>query len=640
MKDVLEPLASGLSIVNIAEDDEEDSRQSDAGFEEDVLPFLLQAQDVVSRLESRVMELEEDLFTIHSKYECDRSEWMIGLQQKDVYIEYLTQRLQKLEYSSRQAILLLSETEKDTSGETADLEGDASNNVSLSLSYLRQAQQINEQNHTSNTISDDEHNEQNGDLITIDQNSSEGHDLDAGTSNVPDNTRSTISLNDDGHKSHNMSSSTLQSSSFCSNCKQLLEQLDHHIEEKAFLKRDLKHLAATLVQEQQTRADVSHAKESLESDVDELGRSLIKVLNQIIMEEAGEQEALLRLNRQYPNMLSNTIMCWESRHQKLLDMKDVIFELDSAIQQSSQISGIPKPAEVDAMAITENGNIQYKESSPRPSNVSEHFLELVNKVSDNYLHVDGRIFTEFTDHIKATAEASKTEGIIIPPTTFMKRIMREDIEPCLFADASGTSWWRSSWYRKKLIDNIATGRCEITQWRADNDQQTTPSPRLLSQSNRASQFTASRHLPPKTKCASCGRTRVCEFRMRLHPTYSVGDPAQLAGIPWLPIDRFCRDRLVAVCDFYGFISYLKQGLMMNVPALSLFKQCLQHLRNMAVARVGSIALFEAERKDIERPSRKNRESIVLDHAGSDSGSSVSVSELTGIAGPRQIVIVH
>lgn len=62
MKDVLEPLASGLSIVNIAEDGEEDSRHSDAGFEEDVLPFLLQAQDVVSRLESRVMELEEDLF--------------------------------------------------------------------------------------------------------------------------------------------------------------------------------------------------------------------------------------------------------------------------------------------------------------------------------------------------------------------------------------------------------------------------------------------------------------------------------------------------------------------------------------------------------------------------------------------------
>jgi hypothetical protein len=568
---------------------------------------------------------------------------MIGLQQKDIYIEYLTQRLQKLEYSSRQAILLLSEAEKEHSGETADIDqGDASNKVSLSLSYLRQAQQINEQNRTSDTIPDDEQIHHNGDVSTLNQSSSEQNDLDAGTSNAPETTKSTIPVNDVGRKSQDISSTALRSSTFCTNCKQLLEQLDHHIEEKAFLKRDLKHLAATLVQEQQTRADVSHAKESLESDVDELGRSLLKFLNQIIMEEAGEQETLLRLNRQYPNMLTNTIKCWESRHQKLLDMKGIIFELDSAIQQSSQISGIPKPAEVDATAITENGSVQYKESSPRSSNVSEHFSELVNKVSDNYLHVDGRIFTEFTDHIKVTAEASKTEGIVIPPTTFMKRIMREDIEPCLFADASGTSWWRSSWYRKKLIDNIATGRCEITQWRADNDPQTTPvpSPRLHPQSNRASQFIASRHLPPKTKCASCGRTRVCEFRMRLHPSYSVGDPAQLAGIPWLPIDRFCRDRLVAVCDFYGFFSYLKQGLMMNVPALSLFKQCLQHLRNMAVARVGSIALFEAERKDVERPSRKNRESVVLDHAGSDSGSSVSVSELTGIAGPRQIVIVH
>lgn len=561
---------------------------------------------------------------------------MIGLSQKDEYIEYLTQRLQKLEYSSRQAIVLLSEAEKED-GHTIESEAvETGNKVSLSLSYLRQAQQMNDTNRYTIQEEDEDQSHVNGERDTA----AEDVSLDAGTSIIPE-----VASDEPSQSTGNVQSTARRPTSFCPNCKQLLEQLDHHIEEKAFLKRDLKHLAADLAQEQQTRANVAHAKENLESDVDELGRSLLKILNQIIMDEAEEHESLLRLNRQNVNTMATLLQGWDARHNRLLDMKNLIFELDSAIQQSSQVSGVPEPPDIDGHPSGENGTMQ-KETSPRSSSVSDQFEELLNNVSDNYTHVDGRIFNEFTDHLKALAEASKAEGLVIPPTAFMKRIMREDIDPCLFADASGTSWWRSSWFRKKLIDNISTGRCEIQQWRADkepnlNTSSSLPSPRLSQQTNRVSQFLSSRHLPPKTKCASCGRTRVCEFRMRLQPSLSVADPARLASIPWLPIDRFCRDRLVAVCDFYGFFSYLKQGLMLNVPVLSLFKQCLQHLRKMAVARVGSIALFEPDRaKDIERPSRKNRESVVLDHAGSDSGSSVSVSELTGLAGPRQIVIVH
>jgi hypothetical protein len=70
MKDDLEPLSSELSIADLTDADDTDSKHSDnAGFEEDVLPFLLQAQDIVMKLESRVIELEEDLFVSNeSKY--------------------------------------------------------------------------------------------------------------------------------------------------------------------------------------------------------------------------------------------------------------------------------------------------------------------------------------------------------------------------------------------------------------------------------------------------------------------------------------------------------------------------------------------------------------------------------------------
>jgi hypothetical protein len=63
MKDDIEPLSSELLIADLADVDDIDPKHSDAaGFEEDVMPFLLQAQDIVMKLESRVIELEEDLF--------------------------------------------------------------------------------------------------------------------------------------------------------------------------------------------------------------------------------------------------------------------------------------------------------------------------------------------------------------------------------------------------------------------------------------------------------------------------------------------------------------------------------------------------------------------------------------------------
>jgi hypothetical protein len=125
-------------------------------------------------------------------------------------------------------------------------------------------------------------------------------------------------------------------------------------------------------------------------------------------------------------------------------------------------------------------------------------------------------------------------------------------------------------------------------------------------------------------------------------------PAQ----PWLPIDRFCRDKLVAVCDYYSFMSHLKL-LVNSSSVLNLFKQVMLYRRKMTLAKVGSVALFEEE--DEERPAspyrrqsssrrhRQKRESIVLDHSGSgsDTASVVSVSEIQGLEGTAgQIIIVH
>jgi hypothetical protein len=159
------------------------------------------------------------------------------------------------------------------------------------------------------------------------------------------------------------------------------------------------------------------------------------------------------------------------------------------------------------------------------------------------------------------------------------------------------------------------------------------------------------------------------MRLPIPNNSSVQKKNMIQPQPWLPIDRFCRDRLVAVCGYFSFMSHLKL-LLTSSPILSTFKQVMHHRRKMTLARVGSIGLFldeddEDDYNDIinrrmssssntstsskrqqyqqQRRQRKNRESIVLDHSGSgsDTASVVSLSDIQGLEGTAgQIVIVH
>lgn len=58
-------------IVDLTAKSRQDEEEDSSSFfeqeftEQDVLPFLLQAQDIISKLESRVVELENDLSVIY-----------------------------------------------------------------------------------------------------------------------------------------------------------------------------------------------------------------------------------------------------------------------------------------------------------------------------------------------------------------------------------------------------------------------------------------------------------------------------------------------------------------------------------------------------------------------------------------------
>lgn len=445
--------------------------------------------------------------------------------------------------------------------------------------------------------------------------------------------------------------------SFCINCKQLLTQLDGQIEQKAYLKRDLNSLASALSEEEEIRTTIEQDKEALEVDVGDITTSLFSSLNHILMDEVTDRDGIVQIHRETGGKLNSVLDAWDTRDNRLKQLKDLLIQLDSVVHQSAngsctlahRYSQSPSPSQPIVSRLANRISHPLRFSS----------IDLGQKSPQNTVRIDGFILTEFTDHVKIVMDTSTT----IPATPFMKRVLMEDIEPCLFFPQS-QGWWKSPWFKKKLIDAISKNKCEIQGWHDShhnssvfsNYTNTTNSSSSITTSPATSHCSSQQSVPPmapKTKCACCNLLRVCEYKMRLPMPSTSNKLKKITTVqsqPWLPIDRFCRDRLVAVCGFYSFMSHLK--LMMNTPMLSTFKQMMHHRRKMGLARVGSIGLFveeeEGDYHDIlnkrlssgSRQRRRNRESLVLDHSGSgsDTASIVSVSDMQGLEG--QIVIVH
>lgn len=475
---------------------------------------------------------------------------------------------------------------------------------------------------------------------------------------------------------------------FCSNCKQLLSQLDSQVERQAYLKRDLNSLASALSEEEDTRSAVEQDKEALEEDVADITSALFQSLNQILMDEVTDRDGLVQIHRETNGKLTSVLDAWDTRDLRLKQVKDLLVEMDSVVHQSAnasctfsrrysqqqQISPAPTPN-------TAVSRLAGRSSMTHPLrfSIDQQITQYHNQRQDNTIRIDGFILAEFQYHLKAVAENTT---MVIPNTPFVKRVLTEDVEPCLFFPQS-QGWWKSPWFKKKLLDAICKNKCEIQSWHDNNsgsssngvfsNHTTTTSSSSFSTSPSTSHISSSSQqstgltaaMTPKTKCACCNILRVCEFKMRLPiPNSSNTRPSkQQQQQPWLPIDRFCRDRMVAVCGYYSFMTHLK--LLNSSPLLSTFKQVMHHRRKMTLARVGSIGLFDEDDEDHDiinrrlssssnssskrqtyqhqRRQRRNRESIVLDHSGSgsDTASIVSVSELQGLEGTTgQIVIVH
>ncbi|KAJ3182434.1 rab guanine nucleotide exchange factor S2 [Geranomyces variabilis] len=418
----------------------------------------------------------------------------------------------------------------------------------------------------------------------------------------------------------------------CANCRELTTQLHQHQLAIDSLKSDITELADELDEERAVRDRLQLSKDILDQELEELTAQLFDQANRMVIDEAKMRDQLEQSNRQLRGELGEVAQKFHRRDEELRALRAALRALEAAKLRSTSHSNLPSSgiSPTSPLGSYSNLGVRRRSSLRKGGNIGSPYGSNPTLAFNQYaaptLTVDGIIYAEFQDHVRDSMSAVTT----MPNTTnFVKRCMAEDIEPCLFyvyhQDSGGLfkgTGGLSASGRKRLLDNVARAQCEITpQWRsreslaadgADSGMgraasRSSGAPSSGVPSSPSSQSSSPSRVPTgKAKCLTCTLTRDCEYKIRFPPTLkpSTGSSNNLSMSPtaaftgpelaWHPLCRFCRDRVLAVLEFYAFLAHIRDGVKQGATLLGMFRQALWLRRRMAICRIGSTALFEGD----------------------------------------------
>ncbi|XP_026002351.1 rab-3A-interacting protein isoform X3 [Astatotilapia calliptera] len=166
--------------------------------------------------------------------------------------------------------------------------------------------------------------------------------------------------------------------------------------------------------------------------------------------------------------------------------------------------------------------------------------------------VDGQLFSEF--------KAWKEEPTFDRSCSFLERIYREDIYPCLTFNKSELGSAILEAVEQNTLSVEPVGFQPLPVVKASAVECGGPN-------GRRSELV--------TKCALSGQTKTCKHRIKF------GDSSS-----YYYVSPYCRYRITAVCNFFTYIRYIHQGLVKQQDAEQMFWEVMQLRREMSLAKLG------------------------------------------------------
>ncbi|CAO3617460.1 unnamed protein product [Mucor fragilis] len=324
------------------------------------------------------------------------------------------------------------------------------------------------------------------------------------------------------------------------------------------LRQDLIRLNQKYVDQIERMQTAEHAKHQVESELEDLSLRLFEQANQMV---SDEKKARFHAERKVTLLERELASVYEelgNERAQLNELRVKLHELPvHPLDQSPPAHQTP-PLQESQLHQIHHGISTAAYLDHGWLNLFEDFLILAPKTPLEHIH----------------------------KLQFIKQCLELDIEPCL-RFGNNPKGGQLSW--RRALDAILHQSCFIESEtsfmkRFSHDTAAAPALRVVARRSSFAQL-ASRFRPSsglssaaaKQPCYGCGmelQAPLFRFRLKEQDADSY------------TIDRSCRDRLVAVCDFYVFIRHIRLGLHGQKTVQCLFRECVWLRLCMFWARSG------------------------------------------------------
>ncbi|XP_062339268.1 rab-3A-interacting protein isoform X1 [Osmerus eperlanus] len=183
---------------------------------------------------------------------------------------------------------------------------------------------------------------------------------------------------------------------------------------------------------------------------------------------------------------------------------------------------------------------------------SQAELSVTQPIVRDCREVDSLLFSEF--------KAWKEEPSLQRSCSFLERVYREDIHPCLTFSKSELGSAILEAVERNTLSVEPVGFQPLPVVKASAVECGGPN---------------GRRAEVVTKCALSGQTKTCKHRIKF------GDSSN-----YYYVSPYCRYRITSVCNFFTYIRYIQQGLVKQQDAEQMFWEVMQLRREMSFAKLG------------------------------------------------------
>ncbi|KAJ1986434.1 hypothetical protein GGI25_006335 [Coemansia spiralis] len=388
------------------------------------------------------------------------------------------------------------------------------------------------------------------------------------------------------------------------------KKIDQQRDVIAGLKNDLSAMNDKFVDQVNMTAEISHSRELVEAELEDLTQKLFTEANTMVAEEKKARAETEKTASHLRNIIDDLENRLASETMQSHELKERIEQMSAeydellikrnlaSSRRGSFSSHLSDMTGGDASAVLKregslagiNGGGSIASGAAGASAPPESFRlasHAATMIAGSKAHppsplaggapirLDEALLAEFRDFATQAQIPRSTNYMSLP---YIKSVVSADIEPCL---RFGSQPRISS---RNVHDAIAANRLQIEEMTPQiaaemrRLQQAADRPNSHRQAMLWERFSGSVASNPNG-CQACGRDcQQCAYRFRM---------GYRPDSEWIQIDTMCRDRLVAVCEFYGFVRYLRQGIFASRSLMDLYTETIRLRLCMFYARIGA-----------------------------------------------------